>query len=255
MGYWSNGINYQSICSPNHLHDAHIRLALRIGADAICEKPLVLNPWNLDALEKLEMETHKIVYPILQLRLHLLIIALRNKLKSNNGKKHEVVLTYVTSRGLWYRYSWKGDKDKSGGTAMNIGIHFFDLVIWLFGCINESIVHIARDDKMGGFLSLQNANVKWFLSLDKNDLPEECLINNKTIYRSISIDGEELEFTEDFADLHTKVYKNILEGNGLGINEVRPSIEAVYNIRTAKVSKVITNVHPFIKKNIVQYIV
>ncbi len=238
-------VDYISICSPNHLHDAHIRLALRIGADAICEKPLVLNPWNLDALQELEEETGQKVYNILQLRVHPSIIALKEKLKYN-GKKHEVVLTYITSRGPWYRYSWKGDAAKSGGVATNIGIHFFDLLMWLFGKVEDSFVYMSSPEKMSGFLSLPNANVKWFLSIDRNDLPEEALLKNKTTYRSIEVDGEELEFTDGFTDLHTKVYEDILNGKGFGIEDARASIEAVYKIRTAKISNELVIVHPLL---------
>jgi UDP-N-acetyl-2-amino-2-deoxyglucuronate dehydrogenase len=242
----NKNVHYISICSPNHLHDAHIRLALRVGADAICEKPLVINPWNLDALQQIEEETGKKVNTVLQLRVLPSIIALREKLIKNNGKKHDVVLTYITSRGLWYNYSWKGDMTKSGGIATNIGIHFFDLLIWLFGNIQENIVHINRPDKMGGFLSLQNANVRWFLSLDKNDLPEESILKKETTHRSILVDNEELKFTNGFTDLHTKVYEEILNGNGYGINDARPSIEAVYRIKNLMISGNNTYVHPLL---------
>ena len=243
-------IDYLSICSPNHLHDAHIRLALRIGADAICEKPLVLNPWNLDALQQLEEETGKKVYNILQLRVHPSIIALKEKLKLHNGKKHDVVLTYITSRGMWYKYSWKGDISKSGGIATNIGIHLFDLLIWLFGDIDENIVHLSQPDKMSGFLSLRNANVKWYLSLDKNDLPESAALKNQPTFRSILVDGEELEFTNGFTDLHTKIYREILDGNGFGIDEAREAIEAVFNIRKAKSANNFNNSHPLADRNV-----
>ena len=250
-----NKIDYLTICSPNNLHDSHIRLALRIGADAICEKPLVLNPWNLDALQKLEEESGRNIFTILQLRVHPSIIDLKEKLVTHNGKRHDVVLTYITSRGLWYNYSWKGDKAKSGGLATNIGVHFFDLLIWLFGGVDKSIVHLFQPDKMSGCLSLQGADVKWFLSLDKNDLPEDNLSNHQSTFRSIKIDGEELEFTNGFTELHTKVYEEILNGNGFGIEDARASIEAVYNLRTAQVSKVITNIHPYLKKKIIRYLV
>ena len=251
----NNKIDYLTICSPNNLHDSHIRLALRIGADAICEKPLVLNPWNLDALQKLEEESGKKVYTVLQLRVHPSIVALKKKLHSQNGKRHDVILTYITSRGIWYKYSWKGDSAKSGGVATNIGVHFFDLLIWLFGDADKSIVHLSQPEKMSGYLSLKNADVKWFLSIDKNDLPDEGFNNNQNTFRSINIDGEELEFTDGFTGLHTKVYEDILRGNGFGIEDARASIESVYNLRTSKVSKVITNIHPYLKKKIIQYIV
>lgn len=227
-------LDYVSICSPNHLHDAHIRFALRIGADAICEKPLVLNPWNLDALELLEKEFGRKIYTVLQLRLHPSLIELKKNLLNKNSElrtKNHVTLNYITSRGLWYNFSWKGDNQKSGGIATNIGIHFFDLLIWLFGQPENFQLTTAKENKMGGKLSLKNADVEWFLSIDKNDLPEEAMKNNKRTYRSIKIDGNEIEFTEGFTDLHTEVYKNILAGGGFGIEESRPSIELVQKIR------------------------
>lgn len=230
-------LDYVSICSPNHLHDAHIRFALRIGADAICEKPLVLNPWNLDALELLEKEFQQKIYTVLQLRLHPSLIELRKQINLSQASsiKHQVSLNYITSRGLWYNFSWKGDNQKSGGIATNIGIHFFDLLIWLFGQPEHFELTTANENRMGGNLSLKNADVEWFLSIDKNDLPEEAILNNKRTYRSIKIDGSEIEFTEGFTDLHTEVYKNILSGGGFGIKESRPSIELVHKIReTAK---------------------
>lgn len=231
-------IDYVSICSPNYLHDAHIRHALRIGADAICEKPLVLNPWNLDALEEMEVEHGRKVYNILQLRVHPSLIELKKKLDAaGNGKRHQVKLTYITSRGLWYHYSWKGDKTKSGGIATNIGIHFFDMLMWFFGKPQHTEVHISQDDKIGGFLELANADVTWYLSLDKNDLPEEAVNRGQTTFRSITIDGEEVEFSGGFTDLHTRVYEEILAGNGFGIHDARPSIELVHNIRNAPVSQ------------------
>lgn len=248
-----NHAQYISICSPNHLHDAHIRLALRIGADAICEKPLVLNPWNLDALQQLEIESGKKVYNVLQLRVHPSIIELKEKLKTQNGKKHDVILTYITSRGLWYRYSWKWDISKSGGIATNIGIHLFDLLMWLFGPIETNTVYLSQPDKMSGFLSLRNANVRWYLSLDNNDLPKSVSEKNQSTYRSINIEGEELEFTGGFTNLHTKVYEEILAGKGFGIEDARTAIEAVYNIRNAKLSENFEYVHPLVEQNIKAY--
>ncbi len=244
-------LDYVSICSPNNLHDAHIRFALRVGADAICEKPLVLNPWNLDALELLEKEYGRKIYTVLQLRLHPSLIELKKKFLTKNqeplvlslpkdtkpaprllqGSKNRVILRYITSRGLWYNFSWKGDIQKSGGIATNIGIHFFDLLIWLFGGVEEFSLIQAMDNKMGGTLSLKNADVEWFLSIDPHDLPAEAVKNNKRTYRSIQIDGKEIEFTEGFTDLHTEVYKNVLSGGGFGINDSRPSIELVQRIR------------------------
>jgi len=227
-----NRVNYLSICSPNHLHDAHIRLALRIGADAICEKPLVLNPWNLDILQNLEQEYNNKVYTVLQLRVHPSLIEMKNKIdRETNGKRHSVILTYITSRGLWYNYSWKGMIEKSGGIATNIGIHFFDLLMWYFGNPRNSEVHLSQKNKMSGFLELEKADVNWYLSLDRNDLPKEAASSGKTTYRSITVDDQEVEFTEGFTDLHTKVYEEILEGRGFGIADARASIETVYNIR------------------------
>ena len=242
-------VNYLSICAPNHLHDAHMRLALRIGADAICEKPLVINPWNLDALQLLEEETGNKVYSVLQLRVHPSIIELKEKLKSHNGKKHDVVLTYITSRGLWYNYSWKGDPTKSGGIAANIGIHLFDLLMWLFGRVEESEVHLSEPDKISGFLSLTNANVSWYLSLDSRDLPESISQKNQATYRTIQINGEELEFTHGFTSLHTKVYEEILSGKGFGIEDTRAAIYLVYTLRNAKLSYNLDFIHPLMEKN------
>ncbi|MFO7525151.1 MAG: Gfo/Idh/MocA family oxidoreductase [Ignavibacteriaceae bacterium] len=243
-----NQVKYLAICSPNHLHDAHIRLALRIGADAICEKPLVLNPWNLDALEDLEKESGKKVYNVLQLRVHPSLIKLKEKIDSEKkNKKHQVTLTYITSRGMWYNYSWKGVIEKSGGIATNIGVHFFDLLIWYFGATQHSEVHLSQPDKIGGYLELENAEVQWYLSLDKNDLPKDAVAAGKTTHRSILIDGDELEFTEGFTDLHTKIYENILSGNGFGIKEARTAIETVYNIRNMKPFQKPSKQHPMVK--------
>ncbi len=242
-------MSYLTICSPNHLHDAHIRLALRLGADAICEKPLVLNPWNLNALEVLEREFQKRVYTILQLRVHEQLIDLREKLHLNfNASKKEVVLTYITSRGIWYDYSWKGNPQKSGGIATNIGVHFFDLLIWLFGNVASSELHISEPRRMSGFLELENAYVSWYLSIENDDLPYEVKRNGKTSYRCITIDGEEVQFSEGFTDLHTRVYERTLSGNGFGIKDARPSIELVYNLRNSKPTYKQTEKHPFLLK-------
>ncbi len=245
----TNKIDYLSICAPNHLHDAHIRLALRIGADAICEKPLVLNPWNLDALQELEEETGNKVNTILQLRVHPSLFKLREKiLKEKNNSKYEVNLTYITSRGPWYKYSWKGVPEKSGGVATNIGIHFFDLLIWIFGKVQTYKLLLSETDKMGGLLELENADVKWFLSIDRDDLPRESAEKGKTTHRSITVGGEEMEFTEGFTDLHTEVYRETLKGNGFGINEARPSVELVYSLRNAKISDGAEKIFPYRKK-------
>jgi UDP-N-acetyl-2-amino-2-deoxyglucuronate dehydrogenase len=227
-------IHYVSICSPNYLHDAHVRFALRIGADTICEKPLVLNPWNIDALEELEQESGHKVSTVLQLRVHPALIALHDAFaKNKSGKKHEVVLTYVTSRGLWYLVSWKGQVERSGGLATNIGIHFFDLLIWLFGPVQRNEVHLATPVTTAGFLELANANVKWFLSIDRNNLPHEIAAKSQPTYRSITIDGQEVEFSEGFTDLHTEVYRRTLAGNGFGLKDIRPSIQLAHDIRVA----------------------
>jgi UDP-N-acetyl-2-amino-2-deoxyglucuronate dehydrogenase len=242
-------INYVTICSPNFLHDAHIRFALRIGADAICEKPLVLNPWNLDALEELEDIYGKKVYTILQLRVHPALIQLKENIRTKKDKaKKEVILTYITSRGLWYHFSWKGVKEKSGGIATNIGIHLFDLLIWLFGDLQKSEVYYSDPYKIGGFLELKDANVRWFLSLDRNDLPKKATDDKKLTFRSINVNGEEIQFSEGFTDLHTKVYERTLAGNGFGIKDARASIKLVHNIRTALVVPKTENMHPSIKK-------
>jgi UDP-N-acetyl-2-amino-2-deoxyglucuronate dehydrogenase len=238
-------VHYVSICSPNFLHDAHVRFALRVNADAICEKPLVLNPWNLDALEELEEESGKKVYTILQLRVHPVLIALREKLLADkSGKKYDVRLTYMTTRGRWYLVSWKGQVERSGGLATNIGIHFFDLLVWLFGPVQRNDVHLSEPTKTGGFLELERARVQWFLSIDKNDLPEVAVKNKKTTFRSITIDGAEVEFSEGFTDLHTVVYRNILEGKGFGLADARPSIALAHDIRNAKPIGVTAESHP-----------
>jgi UDP-N-acetyl-2-amino-2-deoxyglucuronate dehydrogenase len=241
-------IHYVSICTPNYLHDAHIRFALRIGADAICEKPLVLSPWNLDALSMMEEESGKRIYNILQLRLHPAIIALKNKIDSDPpGRKHNVDLTYITSRGNWYHVSWKGDVEKSGGIATNIGIHFFDMLLWLFGDLKFLHVDHRDDHKISGYLELANANIRWFLSLDKSDIPEELRLNGQTTYRSIRLNGEEIEFSDGFTDLHTAVYRDILEGRGFGIEDARSSINLAYQIRNSKPGGTGEHSHPFLR--------
>lgn len=245
----SEKVDYISICSPNNLHDAHIRLALRVGADAICEKPLVLNPWNLDQLQEIERETEKKVYTILQLRVHPALISLKSELDKNRGdKKHNVVLTYITSRGPWYTFSWKGRQELSGGVATNIGIHFFDLLMWLFGNVQNNYLFMRQPDKSSGFIELQNANVQWYLSIDRKDLPEEALKNNRSTHRSITIDGKEIEFTEGFTDLHKKVYENTLQGKGFDIEAARSSIEAAYQIRHLQLSSLTEFYHPLLIK-------
>ncbi len=242
-----NRVHYISVCSPNYLHDAHCRLALRVGADAICEKPLVINPWNFDALEELETETKRRIHTILQLRVHPELIKLKHSLQTTAGQ-HEVVLTYVTSRGPWYHVSWKGQPDKSGGVATNIGVHFFDLLLWLFGSVGEIRVYHSDDQRMSGFMELECARVRWFLSVDTQDLPLTAKAAGKTTFRSITVDGKEVEFSEGFTDLHTRVYEETLAGRGFGIAEARPSIELTYAIRTAPISPKDENVHPILNK-------
>jgi len=239
-------IHYVSICSPNYLHDAHVRFALRIGADAICEKPLVLNPWNLDALAELENETGKRIFTMLQLRVHPAIISLREKVASSfDGSRYTVDLTYVTSRGNWYFTSLKGDTSKSGGIATNIGVHFFDMLVWVFGPVSHFEVHYADERRMTGFLELEKAVVRWFLSVDRNDLPETVRTSGKSTFRSITVDGEVVEFSEGFTDLHTDVYRGIMKGKGFGINDSRPAIDLVYELRNAKpIPAAKTHLHP-----------
>ena len=228
-------LDYVSICSPNYLHDAHIRFALRSGADAICEKPLVLNPWNIDKLQKVEEKTGKKVYNILQLRVHPSIIALKEKVaNTKKDTKFEVDLTYLTSRGNWYFTSWKGDVSKSGGIATNIGVHFYDMLSWIFGDVQENIVHIHEKDRAAGYLEFENARVRWFLSINSDYLPKEIKDKGQTTFRSITIDGEDLEFSGGFTDLHTMVYKDILSGKGYGLDAARTAINIVHNIRSAK---------------------
>jgi UDP-N-acetyl-2-amino-2-deoxyglucuronate dehydrogenase len=230
-------VDYVVICSPNYLHDAHIRFALRIGATPICEKPLVLNSWNLDALAELEKEYKKKIYTILQLRYHPTIIKLRKKIRREPDKIYDIDLTYITSRGSWYDFSWKGDVKKSGGVEINIGIHFFDMLLWIFGDYKHSEVHILQNRKKAGYIELEKARVRWFLSLEREDLPANCKKNNQRTYRSIKIDGEELEFSGGFTDLHTMTYKNILNGEGFGVRDVYPVTDLLYQIRRATKSK------------------
>lgn len=224
-------IHYVSICSPNYLHDAHIRFSLRIGAHAICEKPLVLNPWNLEALQELERESGKRVYTVLQLRVHPAIVALRQRIQQEKARKHEVNLNYITARGNWYHFSWKGDVKKSGGIVTNIGIHFFDMLIWIFGPVQGFDVRYADAKKSSGALDLENARVNWSLSVDRNDLPPEVRTKNKSTFRSITVDGHEIEFSDGFTDLHTVLYREILAGRGFGIDDAFPSVRLAQEIR------------------------
>ena len=242
-------MDYVSICSPNYLHDAHVRFALRIGADAVCEKPLVLNPWNLDALEVAAKELGRRIYTILQLRLHPSITAFRGKvLKTGAKRKHEVDLTYITPRGSWYQYSWKGDAAKSGGLATNIGVHFFDVLAWCFGRPIANIVHLSAPDKAAGFLELENARVRWFLSIDRKDLPVSPEPGAPATFRSLSLNGKEIEFSDGFADLHTASYREILAGRGFTPADARASVEIVHAIRHASAVGAQGDCHPFALK-------
>jgi len=248
----SDGVDYVSICSPNYLHDSHIRFGLRSGADVICEKPLVLNPWNIDAIGVIEKETGKKLNNILQLRLHPSIIALKEKvqgeLKNNPSKVYDIDLTYLTSRGRWYFVSWKGDLDKSGGIASNIGVHFYDMLTWIFGAVKSNKVHLAEKDSASGTLELENANVKWFLSVNYDYIPDEIKAKDQRTFRSITVDGDEIEFSGGFTDLHTLSYQEILKGNGFGLEEARNSIEIVHDIRNAQTLGLKGEYHPFCKK-------
>lgn len=241
-------VDFVSICSPNYLHDSHIRMALRNDADAICEKPLVLNPWNIDGLEEIERETGRKIFNILQLRHHPSIIALKDRFDNlPDDKIHDIELTYITSRGKWYFYSWKGDIAKSGGIVTNIGIHFFDMLSWIFGEVKGNTVHLMQENKAAGVLQLKKANVKWFLSLDKNDLPKQATDKAIPTYRSITIDNEELEFSGGFTDLHTVSYQSILSGKGFRVSESRNSINIVHTIRTNKPVGLKGDFHSFLK--------
>jgi UDP-N-acetyl-2-amino-2-deoxyglucuronate dehydrogenase len=229
------GTDFVSVCSPNYLHDAHIRFGLRIGADVICEKPVVLNPWNIDALLEIEKETGKNIYTILQLRLHPAIIALKEKVAAADpAKKYDIDLQYITSRGHWYHSSWKGDVEKSGGIATNIGVHFFDMLMWIFGPVKESKVRLHTKDAAAGSLQLQKANINWMLSIDENALPAAVRAAGKRTYRTLTINGEAFEFSEGFTELHTTSYGQILAGNGFPISETRAAIQLVHDIRNYK---------------------
>lgn len=240
----ADAVDYVSVCSPNYLHDAHCRLGLRSGADVICEKPLASDPRNLDALEALEREHGKRVFTVLQLRLLPSLLALKQRLEADPArKKGDVVLSYITRRGPWYHTSWKGDPARSGGVAMNIGIHFFDLLLWIFGPCARSELHLSAPDKMAGMLDLEWARVRWLLSLDKDDLPDGHLQSGKPAHRSLTLDGEELEFT-GFTELHNETYRAILAGDGFGIRDARPSVELVHSLGSTALSADPSTVHP-----------
>ena len=248
---YEDGLNldYFSICTPNHLHDAHIRMALRRGADAICEKPLVLNPWNLDALEKIEQESGKKVWNILQLRVHPSIIALKKKVDAApKNKIFDVDLTYLTSRGNWYYTSWKGQEEKSGGIATNIGVHFYDMLAWVFGAVQKNTVHLHSHDRASGYLEFEKARVRWFLSINEDVLPEEVKSKGQRTYRSIRLEGEEVEFSSGFTDLHTRVYEDVLAGKGQRLNEVRTAIEIVHEVRSQKPVGLKGDFHPLARE-------
>jgi UDP-N-acetyl-2-amino-2-deoxyglucuronate dehydrogenase len=248
-GQEEDRVHYVSICSPNYLHDAHVRLALRIDADAICEKPLVIKPWNLDYLSKLEEESGRRVNTVLQLRVHPSLIALKQQLDQETDRaRHQVVLTYVTGRGSWYDVSWKGIEERSGGVAMNIGVHFFDLLLWLFGQPDKVEVHVKEPRRMGGFLELKKADVRWFLSVNMEDLPFAPEPGAKTTFRSITMDGQEVEFTKGFTDLHTRVYERTLAGNGFSVEDARPSVELVHKIRQTDITAQPESPHPLVTR-------
>jgi UDP-N-acetyl-2-amino-2-deoxyglucuronate dehydrogenase len=241
-------VHWLSICSPNFLHDAHIRLALRIGADALCEKPIVISPWNLDALQALEVETGKRVFTIMQLRLHPVLRELRERLRAEGKTGHEVELSYVTARGKWYQVSWKGNEEQSGGVATNIGIHLFDLMLWLFGNVERSDVHVHEAQRMAGSLTLERARVRWFLSVDPADLPESVRAKHDVTFRSLRVDGAEVEFSKGFTELHTEMYRETLAGRGFGIDVARPSVELSYRMRQSPLAPVAADAHPFVNR-------
>lgn len=241
-------LDFVSICTPNYLHDSHIRMALRRGADAICEKPLVLNPWNLDALQSMENESGQRVWNVLQLRLHQSIIDLKKKVNAApKDKIFDIDLTYLTSRGNWYYTSWKGDDSKSGGVATNIGVHFYDMLSWIFGDVKENIVHVQTHDRASGYLEFERARVRWFLSINYDVLPDEIKTKGQRTFRSITIEGEELEFSSGFTDLHTRLYEGIIDGKGYGLEDARQAIEIVHEIRNAKPIGLKGDYHPLVK--------
>lgn len=244
-----HAIDYMSVCSPNYLHDAHVRAAMRVGAHAICEKPLVLSPWNLDALAELEKEYERRVFTVFQLRLHPAVLALKAKIEAANHHDHihDIDLTYITSRGNWYLMSWKGDLERSGGLASNIGVHFFDMLLWLFGDVQRSEVHLRDPERMAGYLELKRARVRWFLSIDPSDIPDNETGTMRT-WRSMTVDGEEVEFSGGFEDLHQQLYRQTLAGEGIGIEDVRQTINCIYNIRYADLVQNSDNAHILIPK-------
>lgn len=247
-------LDYVSVCSPNYLHDSHIRFGLRNNADVICEKPVVLNPWNIDALEDLERESGKKVYNILQLRLHPSVIELKKKVEASpKDKVFDIDLTYLTSRGKWYYTSWKGDVSKSGGIATNIGVHFYDMLIWVFGNVKQNIVHLHEHDRAAGYLELEKARVRWFLSINYDVIPDHIKETGARTYRSIMIEEEEFEFSGGFTELHTMSYQDVLDGGGFRIGEARKAIEIVHDIRHKTPVGVMGDYHPLAKKPLVKH--
>ena len=242
------GVDYMAITSPNYLHDSHMRFALRSGADAICEKPLVLNPWNIDGLQEIEADTGRRINTILQLRLHPAIIALREQVAASGDHVHDVDLTYITSRGNWYLQSWKGDEKKSGGIATNIGVHFYDMLHFVFGDVQENIVHLNTPTKAAGFLRYARARVRWFLSIDVGDVPAAERAQGKRTFRAITVDGADIEFSDGFTDLHTRSYQEILAGRGFGLEENRVAIQTVSSIRHIDLTPISEISHPFVRK-------
>jgi UDP-N-acetyl-2-amino-2-deoxyglucuronate dehydrogenase len=243
-----NKVDYVSICSPNYLHDAHIRFGLRVGANVICEKPLVLSPWNIDGLKEMEIETGKNVYNILQLRLHPSIIALKKKIEEGpKDKIYDIDLAYITSRGNWYYTSWKGDLDKSGGIATNIGVHFYDMLTWIFGDVKKNIVHIQTHDRAAGYFELEKARVRWFLSINPETLPGQVKAKGGRTYRSLNIEGQEIEFSDGFTELHTHSYEHVLNDKGFGLDEARKSIQIVHDIRNIETIGLVGDFHPLAK--------
>jgi UDP-N-acetyl-2-amino-2-deoxyglucuronate dehydrogenase len=239
-------VDFVTVCSPNYLHDAHIRFGLRIGADVICEKPLVLNPWNIESLQRIEKESGKKVYNIFQLRLHPSIIALKKRINEGPSDKiYDIDLTYITSRGNWYYTGWKGDVSKSGGIATNIGVHFYDMLTWIFGAVKENVVHVASHDRVSGFLQLEKARIRYFLSINEETLPADVRKAGKRTYRLLEMNGEEIEFSDGFTDLHTESYRQILSGNGFPLSDAIPSIQLVHDIRHAVPVGLKGDYHPF----------
>lgn len=237
-------LTYASICSPNYLHDMHIRFALKSGMQAICEKPLVINPWNLEGLTELAKQTGRDINTILQLRLHPTVVQLRQDIKAQKNRIADIELTYITSRGKWYDYCWKGDEAKSGGLLMNIGVHLFDLLLWLFGPVQQSQLHVRTARTCSGYLQLAGANVRWFLSVDSAQLPNSVESKNARAYRGLLVNGKEYEFSQGFTDLHTDSYRHILSGQGFGIEHARPAIELVYQLRQEKLHVPKNDYHP-----------